>query len=102
MSNAWEEVSETWDDVIEGSKQIGEKIGWGSAGIKSDKTQSAANRARKAAEANRPRRAPSLDDARAGQLENDRVRRRKGVLADIYGGANANSPTVAVKQLLGS
>lgn len=101
MENAWEEVEETWDDVIEGSKQIGEKIGYGDY-TKSDKTEQKVRKARAAAAANRPRRAPSLDDARAGQLESDRQRRRKGVLANIYGGASGAAPTVGAKTLLGS
>lgn len=95
--------SDLWDDVIEGSKQIGEKIGWGKAHGPSKRTRRDVAAQRRAAfEASRPRRPATIDDARARQLETDRLARRRGVLANVYGGARAESPSVAVKQLLGS
>ena len=46
--------------------------------------------------------APTLDDARSRRDEADRIRRRRGVLANIVGGSTASStPTVATKTLLG-
>lgn len=91
-------MGEVWDDVIEGSKQIGEAIGWGDVSGESKKTK----RKRKAAlEAAKPRKPANIDDAATRQQESDRLRRRRGVLANIYGGASGGQPTVATKQLLG-
>lgn len=92
-------MGEVWDDVIEGSKQIGEKIGLSSYSGDSKNTK---RKRRAALEAMKPRRAPNIDDASMRQQETDRLQRRRGVLANIYGGNNAAAPTVAVKQLLGS
>lgn len=44
---------------------------------------------------------PTMDDARRSQSEADRVRRRRGVLANIFGGASNAQPSVGTKQLLG-
>jgi hypothetical protein len=44
----------------------------------------------------------SIDTARQQLQENDRLRRRRGVIANIFGGSSAGAPTVAVKTLLGS
>jgi hypothetical protein len=46
---------------------------------------------------------PTIDDAAKNQGEVDRIKRRRGVLANVFGGARAAaaSPTVAVKKLLG-
>lgn len=49
-----------------------------------------------------PRRAPTLDDASMRQQESDRLRRRRGVLANVFGGGTNAAPTVATKTLLGS
>lgn len=94
-------MGEVWDSFEEGSKKIGEVLGYSDAGIspESDSTK----RKRKAAmEAARPRRPATLDDARSAQIESDRLRRRQGVLANIYAGNTPSTPTVGAKQLLGS
>lgn len=46
--------------------------------------------------------APTIDDAVKSRQDQDRLRRRRGVLANIYGGAGASAPSVGVKTLLGS
>lgn len=48
--------------------------------------------------------APTLDDAAKNRDELDQIKRRKGVLSTIFGGAEpgAASPTVGTKQLLGA
>lgn len=47
--------------------------------------------------------APSLDTAtNASRQEQDRLRRRRGILANLYGGTSSSAPTVGVKSLLGS
>lgn len=46
--------------------------------------------------------APSIDQARVAANEEDLIRRRRGVLTNIYGGnLGQSAPTVATKQLLG-
>lgn len=45
---------------------------------------------------------PTYDTAAANQQVSDRLRMRKGVLANIYGGASGGSPNTATKTLLGS
>lgn len=47
---------------------------------------------------------PTVDEAARNTEMLDRVRRRKGVLANIFGGSNpdAASPAVGTKTLLGS
>lgn len=92
-------AGDLWKDVLEGSKQIGEAIGYGGV-VESERTK----RQRRAAfEASRPRRPASIDQARTRQLESDRLRRRQGVLANIFGGASGgNGVTVGTKTLLGS
>lgn len=92
-------MGELWDDVIEGSKQIGEAIGLGGLSGDSKKTK---RRRRNAMEAAKPRRAPNIDDASIRQQETDRLSRRRGVLANIWGGATGAQPTVATKQVLGA
>jgi len=92
-------VTDVYKDVMEGSRQIGETLGFKT---KSRKTQRGINRARSAAETEAIRsRAPSIDDARRGQMESDRIRRRRGVLANIYGGSQGSNPLVGTKTLLG-
>jgi hypothetical protein len=44
---------------------------------------------------------PTIDTARENQQESDRIRRRKGVFANIFGGARASSPTVGTAALTG-
>ena len=44
---------------------------------------------------------PTLDDAQKNRQDQDRLRRRKGVLANIYGGASGSSPTVGKATLGG-
>lgn len=47
--------------------------------------------------------APTVDTAQQGQQIADRIRMRRGVLQNIYGGGSGGSaPAVATKQLLGS
>ena len=47
--------------------------------------------------------APTLDDAAKNRDQFDRIRKRRGVLANVFGGATASStPSVGIKQLLGS
>lgn len=46
--------------------------------------------------------APTIDDAQIAASRSDRLRRRRGMLANIYAGSSASStPSVAVKTLLG-
>lgn len=45
---------------------------------------------------------PTIDDAAMQERERDRLRKRRGLLANIYGGASNSQPTVAKKQLTGS
>lgn len=45
---------------------------------------------------------PTTDDALKNQQESDRIRKRRGVLANIFAGSNAAAPTVGTKTLLGS
>lgn len=51
----------------------------------------------------KPPQTPTIDEAAQQTQESDRIRRRRGVLANLYGGtaSGASSPTVATKQLLG-
>lgn len=95
VNTFWEGAADIWNGVV------GDRVKEVGISNTLDKGPERRAAARRAAEANRPRRAPSLDDARAGQLESDRQRRRKGVLANIYGGASGGAPTVGVKTLLG-
>lgn len=96
--------SDVYKDVIEGSKQIGEYLGYGTTsdktkrGVKKRKIQSQES----AESAARRARGPNLDDAQREQVEVDRLRRRRGVLGNIYGGANVSAPSVGTKTLLGS
>lgn len=46
---------------------------------------------------------PTLDTAaNAANQQDDLMRRRRGILANIYAGGSTPAPTVASKQLLGS
>jgi hypothetical protein len=45
--------------------------------------------------------APTLDEARRSTDELDRIRRRRGVLSNIFGGAVGGTPTVGTTTLLG-
>lgn len=53
-----------------------------------------------------PPQAPNIDDAQSGARQaEDLMRQRRGVLANIYGGAgagNETAPTTAVKTALGT
>ena len=44
---------------------------------------------------------PTIDEAKQNRDEVDRIRRRKGVLANVFGGAGNASPTVGTATLLG-
>jgi hypothetical protein len=46
-------------------------------------------------------RAPTIDDAVRARQDQDRLRRRRGVLANIYGGASGGSPKVGTASVLG-
>lgn len=83
-----------WDDALEGSKQIGEFLGYN---VQSRKTK----RQRKEAQDAATQDPITLDQAALAQQESDRLTRRKGVLANIYGGASNAQPTVGTKTLLG-
>lgn len=55
VKRGWKSVRNTYDDVIEGSRQIGEKIGFSQYGLKSDKTERKERAAQDAIdEANKP------------------------------------------------
>lgn len=45
---------------------------------------------------------PTTDEAAMQTQDLDRIRRRQGVLANIYGGSGSSTPTVGQKTLLGS
>lgn len=45
---------------------------------------------------------PTIDDARMRQQESDRIRRRKGALANIFGGASSAPAVVGTRALLGA
>lgn len=100
MGGVVDEVSDFVGDVFEGSKQIGEVLGYGTTSKKTKRAKRAAQERQESAE--RRARGPNLDAAQRTQAEADRVRRRRGVLANIYGGANASTPNVGTKTLLGS
>lgn len=46
---------------------------------------------------------PTIDEAKQQRQESDRLSRRRGALANLFGGQSESSlaPSVAVKQLLG-
>lgn len=44
---------------------------------------------------------PSIDETKQAQQTADRIRLRKGVLANIYGGGTGGTPTIGTKALLG-
>jgi hypothetical protein len=91
---------EIWEPVLEGSKQIGEYLGYGTESKKTKRAKRQVQAQRESAE--RRARGPNLDEAQRTQVEADRLRRRRGVLANIYAGPNAASPNVGTKVLLGS
>lgn len=45
---------------------------------------------------------PTIDDARDQRQETDRIRKRRGILANIYGGSAPTAPTVGTRALLGA
>lgn len=45
---------------------------------------------------------PTIDEARQQRQETDRIRRRRGVLGNIYAGEKAAAPTLGVRTTLGS
>lgn len=45
---------------------------------------------------------PTLDEARRQRQETDRIRRRRGVLANIAAGNNAAAPTLGTRTALGA
>lgn len=91
-------MGDLWRDMKEGSSQIAEAIGWDDLTPDSREKQ---RKIKRAAEASRPRKPALSDDEAMRQIETDRLRRSKGVLATIYGGKNPSTPDVAVKELLG-
>jgi len=91
-------MGEVWDSFEEGSKRIGEFFGGSSITGESEHTK---RRRRRAMEAARPRKPATIDDAMMRQIESDRLRRRQGVLANIFGGRNPSTPLVGTKTLLG-
>lgn len=97
-------MGEVWDDVKEGSRAIGEALGLSGVAGETKDTRRKRRQAREAVEkAMRGRKAPNIDDAAIRQQESDRLRRRRGVLANIFGGAGSGgAPSVATKTLLGS
>lgn len=97
-------MGEVYDDLLEGSRKI---AGWmGLSGIYGETKSKRKKRQRQREEAERAlrgRKAPNIDDAAIRQQESDRLRRRRGVLANIFGGAGSGgAPSVATKTLLGS
>lgn len=46
--------------------------------------------------------APTIDEARRERQETDRIRRRRGVLANIAAGSSSAAPTVGTRALLGA
>lgn len=97
-------MGEVWDDLLEGSRALGELIGLSGIAGETKSTRRKRQRQREEAErALRGRKAPNIDDAAIRQQESDRLRRRRGVLANIFGGAGSGgAPSVATKTLLGS
>lgn len=45
---------------------------------------------------------PTIDEAKQFQQETDRIRRRRGVFANMFGGSSAGSPAVGTRVLMGS
>jgi hypothetical protein len=45
--------------------------------------------------------APTIDDATIDRQESDRIRKRKGALANVFAGANSPAPTVGTRVLMG-
>lgn len=45
---------------------------------------------------------PTIDEARRERQETDRIRRRRGVLANISAGNNAAAPTLGTRTALGA
>ncbi|MFT3906829.1 MAG: hypothetical protein QM718_11035 [Steroidobacteraceae bacterium] len=45
---------------------------------------------------------PLVDDTAQAQAETDRLRRRRGTLANIFAGSSSGSPSVGTTTLLGS
>lgn len=94
---------EVWEPVVEGSKQIGEYLGYGTTSKKTvrQQTHRRVQAQEQSESAARKARGPIVDDATRNQLESDRLRRRRGVLANVYAGANSPNPYVGTAQLLG-
>jgi hypothetical protein len=45
--------------------------------------------------------APTIDDGRLQRQESDRLRKRRGILANVFAGSGAGSPMVGTKTLMG-
>jgi hypothetical protein len=45
---------------------------------------------------------PTIDQAKQYQQETDRIRRRRGVFANIFGGSSGSAASVGTRALLGS
>jgi hypothetical protein len=44
---------------------------------------------------------PTIDDAKIQRQESDRIRKRRGVLANVFAGSGASAPMVGTKTLMG-
>ena len=76
VKRGWKSMRKAWNDVIEGSQQMGEKIGLGSVTGKSDKTKRKERAAQVAIdEANRPMPMPDEDEIERLQRRQNSVRR---------------------------
>lgn len=76
VKRGWNSLGKMWNDVVEGSKQVGEKIGLGGV-VHSDKTETKQRRAREAAAAaNRP--IPLPDEEELQRAARRRAARRTG------------------------
>ncbi len=44
---------------------------------------------------------PTIDDAQIQRQESDRIRKRRGVLANVFAGSSGAAPAVGTKSLMG-
>jgi hypothetical protein len=45
---------------------------------------------------------PTIDDARQNRQESDRIRKRRGILANVYAGSTAAPATTGTRSLMGA